>query len=248
MTLSLDTIRTNKTIRTIAGYVQQYITEHYQEQWQREYEELLQAWKKSGERAYTLHLHKFFKPLQQELEQIGLQFDQGLHGDLFQSIENWGPLEFRERCYWISVKDERGKALGTLILRFFHSHLELNTPHPPSFIPLETTEQEEIIKVINTALTRSGFGTPQQISFGYQESNVEEGQTAWQYGVELGLADTLTADLPAFNDSLVDNALANWGRYGWELTSVVSHNGQLIAFFKRPMPNKRKKAGKKAPK
>jgi len=37
-------------------------------------------------------------------------------------------------------------------------------------------------------------------------------------------------------DSLVDNALANWGRFGWELASVVSHNGYLMAFFKRPMP------------
>jgi len=235
MAITLDTVRTNKAIRTIAAYVQQYTDEHYQEQWQQEYEELLAAWKKSGERSYTLHLHKFFTPLQKELEQIGLKFAQGLHGDLFQSIENWGPLEFRERCYWIVVSEEQEKALGTLILRFFHSHLELNTPHPPSFIALETTDISEIIKTVNSALVRTGFGTPQQVVFGYKESRVQEGQTAWQYGVELGLADTLTADLSAFNDSLVDSALANWGRYGWELASVASHNGRLMAFFKRPI-------------
>src|SRR6266852_1738561 len=92
MAITLDTVRTNKAIRTIAAYVQQYTDEHYQEQWQQEYEELLAAWKKSGERSYTLHLHKFFTPLQKELEQIGLKFAQGLHGDLFQSIEIWGAL------------------------------------------------------------------------------------------------------------------------------------------------------------
>ena len=80
MAITLDTVRTNKTIRTIAAYVQQYTDEHYEEQWQQEYEELLPAWKKSGERSYTLHLHKFFTPLQKDLEQIGLKFAQGLRG------------------------------------------------------------------------------------------------------------------------------------------------------------------------
>ncbi|WP_426455255.1 hypothetical protein ACP26L_16570 [Paenibacillus sp. S-38] len=32
----------------------------------------------------------------------------------------------------------------------------------------------------------------------------------------------------------LDEALSHWGRYGWELVSVVPSEGRIIACFKRP--------------
>jgi len=115
----------------------------------------------------------------------------------------------------------------------FHDHTRFRIPHAPGIIVLEETETDAIIEALSHASVRLS-GAPQEEAVD-QDMTIKPEQPAWEYSVEVGLADCIDPKRIEISESMLDYSLTLWGRYGWELVSVVPHQGRLIAFFKRPL-------------
>lgn len=214
-------------IQRIAKYIREHIHEHWESTLKENHEELLQKFDEIGEPTYGLYLSKLLSPAFDELTDAGFVMKPGFI--LPNSIEHWGPPEERERCMWCVVKNQNKTPLGTLVLRVFHSHVRFDIPLAPDIFGLEETEKEPILDKICDA----------SIRLNHQYRGVWwERSVGWEYSVETGLSDYLNAGREEVEVSYLDHALSRWGKHGWELTSVVPHEGRLIAFFKRPVKSK----------
>ncbi|MDQ0885857.1 putative coiled-coil protein SlyX [Paenibacillus sp. V4I9] len=214
------------TIQSLAAYVNQHIQQMWVSVLQDHYDELTDTFEKIGEPSYGVYIHKLLQPILKEVTNAGYNLKPGFK--MPHSLEHWGPPEERERCMWCVVKDEHEKPVGTFVLRVFHSHVKFKVPLAPNILALDETEQDSIIAAISKANIRLNkeYG-------GVVHQNRENDQIQrWDYSAETGLSDYLTQNETEV--SVLDYALSKWGKEGWELASVVPHQGRLIAFFKRP--------------
>lgn len=221
------------TIHTVASYIRQYIREQAPVVLQENHDRLLSTFDKAGEYTYGLFARTLFEPLQEQLQRAGLIAEPSYPGHFVNSsIEYWGPPEERERCLWCVIRTAQGEMLGTIVTRWFHDHTQFRVPHAPGIVVLEETEAPAIIEALSHASVRLS-GTPQEES-SEQEVVARPGETTWEYSTELGLADYIDAARIEITGSMLEHALTQWGRYGWELVNVIPHEGRLLAFFKRP--------------
>jgi hypothetical protein len=216
------------TIHTLASYLREAVQERWETVIQENLPELLQLFEKAGEPTYGVYGQKLLGPLFEQIERAGFRLEGGSGTPPTNSVEYWGPPEERERCIWYLVKRADGSALGTLVQRFFHDHTRFRIPHAPSFLALEETEKSAILTRLSRASARLG---PKE--FGGTFSQDDHARSGWEYSVETGLGDCFDAAHPELTEGLLDHSLALWGRYGWELITVVSHEGHLLAYFKR---------------
>lgn len=233
--------RETRTVFSITGYVRSFIEETYLSVWEERFSHLQKVFNQVGEPAYGAFGRALFQPLGGILQQYGLTCDHGLPGTLQTSLERWGPPEERERCLWTVIRDTQGLALGTIVTRLFHDHTRFRLPHPPKVFALEATETASIIEALGQARIRITGGDEQRGAFLQQRTADVEG--GWEYSVDIGVADSLDRGRQDLTEGLLDHALSHWGHYGWELTGVVSHQGQLLAFFKRPLRRVKAEAG-----
>jgi hypothetical protein len=129
-----------KTLETVATYVQQYVTSHWQDVWHDHQPEIERVYQHTGDPAYGLYSRRLFGPLQQELQQAGLTCEPALPGTFPLSREAWGPQEARERRFWCVLRQENGEALGALVTRYFHDHTRLRIPLAPQVLALPETD------------------------------------------------------------------------------------------------------------
>jgi hypothetical protein len=139
----------NRTIQTVAQYLQQAVHEQWQEVFQDGLDEFRRVYEKAGEPAYAAYSRALFRPLAGQLSQFGLSLDSGLPGAFPQSIEQWGPPQERERRFWSVVRSNQGEPLGTIITRFFHDHTQLRIPQQPIMLALEEINPDAIFQTIS---------------------------------------------------------------------------------------------------
>ncbi|WP_019392393.1 DUF6022 family protein [Priestia filamentosa] len=217
------------TIRNLARYMNQFVQQQWDLILKENHDELIDHFRTIGEPAYGVYLNKLLKPIFKQLTDAGLNVKPGFI--MPNSIEHWGPPEERERCIWCVVRKKDETPLGTLVLRMFHSHTKFDVPRAPNFFSLEEVKKEAIIKAISQASIRLN-----KKDHGFIPQNRENTDTLrWEYSAETGLSDYLKSDQDVLEVSYLDYALSQWGRQGWELTSVVPYEGRLVAFFKRPI-------------
>lgn len=216
------------TIQSLAEYINQYLQQQWELVLQENYNELSDMFTKIGEPAYGAYLNKLIHPIFNELTNHGFILKPGFI--VPNSVEHWGPPEERERCLWCVVKKEDGNSIGTLVLRFFHSHVKFDIPLAPEIIALGETERDAIIDTISDASIRLN----NQYGGVLHQDRKKDQIQRWEYSAETGLSDYLNSGRDDLEVSFLDYALSRWGKHGWELTSVVPYEGRLIAFFKRP--------------
>ncbi len=228
---TLETFLADKreiTIHTLASYVRGAIQERWEVVLQENLPDLLTLFEKAGESTYGVYSQKLLGPLFEQIGRAGFHLEDIRGTPPPNSVEYWGPPEERERCAWLIVKQADGSPLGTLVYRFFHDHTRFRIPRAPGILALQETEESAIRAALSHASVRMG---PQE--FGGTFVKDDQARSGWEYSVETGLGDCFDAAHPEMTEALLDHALALWGRYGWELITVVSHEGRLLAYFKR---------------
>jgi hypothetical protein len=227
-------ISVDSTIHSIAAYVRSYVDANYQRVFAEHQEQLLRIFAQVGEPAYGAFGRALFQPLGEELARHGLQCDNSLPGTLQTSIERWGPPEDRERCLWTTVRKADDTPPGVLVTRLFHYHTRFRLPRPPRVFALEVYDAQAIVETLLHTRARITDGQEQRGAFLRPERR-ESTAEGWEYSVDIGLADLLErGGRVELAEGLLDHALALWGDYGWEMVSIVSHQDQLLAFFRRP--------------
>jgi hypothetical protein len=221
------------TIHTLVSYLRPYIQEHWQLILQENQQELHQLFEKAGEAAYGVYGRKLLGPVFEQLPHIGFVLESEKPGlPPSNSLEYWGPPEERERCHWYVVKRADGTDVGTIVTRGFHDHTHFRIPRAHEVFALAETERCAIL----TALSQASVRLDSKRDGSSFSQRTPDGHTLlrWEYSLEVGLADGIDSDHPEVTEGALDASLALWGRYGWELTTVVPHQERLLAFFKRP--------------
>ncbi|MBV9227958.1 MAG: hypothetical protein JOZ18_01500, partial [Chloroflexi bacterium] len=174
-----------------------------------------------------------FQQLREQFKQVGFVCEPDYPPGDFRSgsVEYWGPPEERERCLWSVVRTAQGTILGTIVTQVYHDHTQFRIPLPPSVLALEETETDAIIEALSDASVR--LVGRQQVEAPQQKWAVGQEHSKWEYSVEVGLADCIDSKRIEISGGMLDSTLSLWGRNGWELVSVVPHEGRMIAFFKR---------------
>jgi hypothetical protein len=139
--------RENRTIQTVAAYLQDYVDAHWQETFQHGLDEFRRVYEKAGEPAYAAYARALFRPLEEQLKQLGISCDSGLPGSFPQSIER-GPMHERDRRFWSVLRQDQGQVLGTIVTRFFHDHTQLRIPQKPIMLAAEETNSDAINQLI----------------------------------------------------------------------------------------------------
>ncbi|EFM12591.1 hypothetical protein PaecuDRAFT_0102 [Paenibacillus curdlanolyticus YK9] len=224
-----------KVMKAIVRAAQQALStawrEVYEEQ-RAEWEEMFKQW---GDRAYGVWIQRFMPPIVEQLALQGWMIKGGFNRR--DSIENWGPPEERERCAWYVIASEEGEPLGTLILQIYHSHRSFRLPRAPRFLALDVTEREEIIAALANAATRERWDMPEERLSETELAGQGKDVPRWEYATDVAISDCLQlGDDGQVSSWTLDAALAHWGRYGWELVSVLPSGTRTVAFFKRPAP------------
>ncbi len=220
------------TIHTLASYIRDYIRLQWSLVLQENQEELPRMFDKAGEYAYSVYSHALYGPLQEQLKRASFVSNPEFPGHLSSSIEYWGPPEERERCLWSTFSTAQGVQLGTIVTQLFHDHTGFRIPHHPGVFALEETEPAAIIAALSDASIRLKGWDRKDLEV--QKQHVTSQGPAWEYSVEVGLADCLDNQRIEISGSQLDGSLALWGRYGWELVTVMPYQQRILAFFKRP--------------
>lgn len=223
------------TIQTLASYSRQYLQEHWEAVLHEYQEDLLRVFEKAGEVAYGMYGRSLLLPLLTQFSEADFAYE---GANFSTSIEHWGPPEERERCMWciLRTKQQPAETVGTLVFRIFHDHTRFRLPYPPALLTLAETAPVAIVEALSHTFVRRDAHAYEG-TFRIQEAEeAEEREGSWEYSVEIGLGDSLDPHRLELSQAMLDQALARWGRYGWELVNTVSHQGRLLAFFKRARP------------
>ncbi len=140
-----------RTLDTVAAYIQQYADEHCQQVLQEHLAELEEIYARVGDPAYARYSQALFQPVYNEIKEAGLICDPGLPGSFPLSREQWGPQSERERRFWCALREDDGRDLGTLVIRFFHDHTHLRIPRAPIILPLAQTNQTAIAQMVESS-------------------------------------------------------------------------------------------------
>jgi hypothetical protein len=140
------TFKTNMSIREIGDLIES----HFRTQWEKileeNYDELLQSYKKLGDPAYGIYLKELMAPVFDQLKKAGyVASTLNLHN----SLEEWGPIENRDRMLWSVVKDSDDHPIGTFIVDLFHSHVHFELPSIPQVYVVEETTRDNIFTAIH---------------------------------------------------------------------------------------------------
>ncbi|NBD25823.1 DUF6022 family protein [Paenibacillus glycinis] len=196
------------------------------------HDELTEMFAAHGDRAYGVWIQRFMLPVAARLAEDGYDIKPGFNRK--DSVENWGPPEERERCAWYVVRTADGDALGTMVLQVYHSHRSFRLPCAPRLLALEATEREAIVAALSDPSFRIRWDLPQE-RLPLKEPQGETARQSFEYATDTSFGDGLKpGDDGQLHGWNLDDALGRWGRYGWELVSVVPASGRLVAFFRRP--------------
>jgi hypothetical protein len=134
----------------IAQYIESHIAENWQFLLQKHHEKLLRAFNRAGDMAYGAYLNFLFRPIHQQLKQIGLHPEPRFPGD-FSISREWGNPEEtdQQRWMWSTLKSTTGEALGTIVTITFHDHTQFRLPHAPQIIALAETSKEDVVEVLS---------------------------------------------------------------------------------------------------
>ncbi|AFC30178.1 hypothetical protein PM3016_3333 [Paenibacillus mucilaginosus 3016] len=217
-------------LKEIVRRAEQVLSVSWKAVYERRITELEEMFKAYGDRAYGAWIQDFMSPVAAHFSQEGITLKSGFQ--LKNSIENWGPPEERERCIWYTLSANDGAPIGSLMLQVYHSHRAFHIPRPPRLLELETVEREEILSLLSRASTRVRWDRKEE------RLPPAEGQWSgavkWEYASDVSLGDCLNGTEGDHSSWALDEALSHWGRYGWELVSVVPSGAKTIAYFKRP--------------
>lgn len=146
--MNLTACLNESTMKALAHFCQEYLKDQWLTVWEENLHELELIFQDKGDYAYGLFCSKLFRPLEAEVYAAGLIPKPVMPGAFPQSEELWGPWEERERRFWSVIHDGNGRAIGTLLTRFYHDHTALRIPLEPQVYAIPETEMASIKEVI----------------------------------------------------------------------------------------------------
>jgi hypothetical protein len=139
-----------RDIYAIAQYIENHIAANWQILLQKHRDKLLRGFNKAGDMAYGAYLNFLFRPVHQQLKQVGLRPEPRFPGD-FSISREWGNPEEtdQQRWMWSIIESTAGESLGTIVTIIFHDHTQFRLPQKPQIIALTQTSKEAVVEALS---------------------------------------------------------------------------------------------------
>jgi hypothetical protein len=137
-------------IFAIAQHIENHIAANWQTVLQKHQDKLLRGFNKAGDMAYGAYLNFLFRPIHQQLKQVGLRPNPRFPGD-FNISREWGNPEEtnQQRWMWSTIESTAGELLGTIVTITFHDHTQFRIPQKPQIIALTETSKEAVVEALS---------------------------------------------------------------------------------------------------
>ncbi|MFD0768815.1 DUF6022 family protein [Bacillus sp. CGMCC 1.60114] len=140
------------SIKEIGRLIENHVISQWKRVLEENYDEFLQSYEKIGEPTYGLYSTKLMTPVFDQFKMAGFIVNRL---NLHDSLEEWGPIEKRDRMLWSVVKNQQNNPIGTFILDLFHNHTQFEIPTMPRIFILSETSRENIIKAVRQIRERA---------------------------------------------------------------------------------------------
>ncbi|MDQ0417560.1 hypothetical protein J2Z48_001733 [Croceifilum oryzae] len=142
----------NIDIYIVATFINTYIQQNWKVAFDQNQDQLLNAYRQAGDKAYGTYLNLLFLSINKELKEAGIQSDTRLPGNLNISRE-WGNTEDytdQERWMWSTLtSNKENKQIGTIVTKVYHDHTQLRVPQPPQVFAILESSQEDIVEALS---------------------------------------------------------------------------------------------------
>lgn len=153
--MTILTVNPEMSIGQVAAALSEYASLNWENVLQTNYQELTSLFPELEDSTYGLYLDRLIPQAWQELERCGFRAAEPAGEEDFviagclnfrNSLEKaeWGSPGKEIRIFWIVLNNRHNQTIGTLVMKFAHSHLQFDVPVPPKFSALAETERREI--------------------------------------------------------------------------------------------------------
>jgi hypothetical protein len=139
----------SRDIHTLARYIQQHVNEHWEQVFQENRQEMIDRYDEIGDAVYGLYGQRLFKPVHAQLKTVGLRAVPRLPGS-FSTSREWGDDDSdRQRWFQSKIVTTDGAAVGTMVVIFYHDHLQIRIPRPFEIFGLDVTSRGSVIEALS---------------------------------------------------------------------------------------------------
>jgi len=139
--------QSSRDIHTLGRYVQQHIDTQWEALYNGMHQELIDLYQEIGDSAYGVFGDRLFKPVHDQFKLNGFKAVPRLPGNFGMSRE-WGAEDDRQRWMWSKIVAE-GTPIGTLVIAFYHDHLQVRIPRAFRVIAIDAITKAEVIKALS---------------------------------------------------------------------------------------------------
>ena len=143
------------SIEVLAQKLASYVNNNWEKVLDKQRDELIQLFPEYEDATYGMYLDKLLPPVWKQVEQYGYKSANSISDNDFviagflifnDSLEKakWGKPTHEYRVFWITIENEVGKKIGTLLFELSHSHEQFDLPAAPTFSFLNIVDKEEI--------------------------------------------------------------------------------------------------------
>jgi hypothetical protein len=138
--------RNGGDIHTLAQYIQASVDEGWEKVFAANEREMVEKYAEIGDSVYGIYGTKLFRPIHDQLKQVGLRSTPRLPFGGFSDSREWGEEDDRQRWFWSRITGADGAALGTIAVAFYHDHVQVHIPRAPKIYALEVTGKKAVIE------------------------------------------------------------------------------------------------------
>ena len=135
-------------IFALGRYIEAQIAQSWQHVLETRHDRLLDTYHRLGEMVYGAYGEFLFRPVRQQLKQAGFRMTPRLPGE-FNISREWGPEEARQRWMWSTISGPDGKAIGTIVVKYFHDHTQFRVPRPPEILALTEADKAAVVAALS---------------------------------------------------------------------------------------------------
>ena len=149
MTETLQDIRADSDILTIAQSIERYLNENWERVFHETQQEMNDRYEEIGDGVYGIYGTELFRAVHAQFKLVGLRSMPRLPIGNFATSREWGEEDDRQRWFWSKITRADGAAVGTIAIAYHHDHVNIRIPRPPGVIALKETGKAAVVAALS---------------------------------------------------------------------------------------------------
>lgn len=176
MTETLQNIRADSDIFTIAQSIERYVNENWERVFEHVQQEMNDRYEEIGDGVYGIYGTELFRAVHTQFKQVGLRSVPRLPIGNFATSREFGEEDDRQRWFWSKITTMEGATVGTIAIVYHHDHVQIRIPRPPGVIALKETSKAAVVAALSRISPEFGNALEARVEYAeyYQQGAASE--------------------------------------------------------------------------